>query len=159
MAKMKLIISDPESGKANVLEIEGGKAQALIGRKLGEVIDGSPVGMSSTNLRISGGCDRDGIPMRPDVHGGAKKYIVLSGGVGFKPRRPGERKRKLVRGSMITDETYQVNLVKVAAGQRATVEEKPPPKPVAKQLAEKPAPEKPSIKKKAKKPTGKKRRR
>jgi small subunit ribosomal protein S6e len=157
MAKLKLIVSDPESGKANVLEVEGGKAQALIGRHLGEVIDGSPIGMSSTNLRISGGCDRDGIPMRPDVHGGAKKYIVLSGGIGFKPRRPGERKRKLVRGSMITDETYQVNLVKVTGAQAVAIKEIAPPKPVAKPTIQKPAPEKP--KKKVKKPSGKKPRR
>jgi small subunit ribosomal protein S6e len=47
--------------------------------------------------------------MRADVHGGVKKYIVLSSGPGFKPTRHGERRRKLVRGRTITDETYQIN--------------------------------------------------
>jgi len=37
--------------------------------------------------------------------------VLLAGGVGFKPTAEGERRRKLVRGRMITDETYQLNMV------------------------------------------------
>lgn len=109
MAKFKLIVSDPTTGKSNASEIEGARAQALIGRSLGETIDGSPLGIAQSFLRITGGCDKNGIPMRPDVHGGVKKYIVLSRGPGFKPTRHGERRRKLIRGRTITDETYQIN--------------------------------------------------
>ena len=78
MAKFKLIVSDPATGKCSVSEIEGARAQALIGRSLGEVIDGSALGITQGKAIISGGCDKNGIPMRADVHGGAKKYIVLS---------------------------------------------------------------------------------
>jgi small subunit ribosomal protein S6e len=109
MAKFKLIISDPATGKASASEVEGARAQALIGRSLGETIDGSALGIYSGKILISGGCDKNGIPMRGDVHGGVKKYIVLSAGPGFRPRRHGERKRKLVRGRVISDETYQIN--------------------------------------------------
>jgi small subunit ribosomal protein S6e len=49
--------------------------------------------------------------MRSDVHGGAKKYAILSSGVGFNPTTDGERQRKLVRGRMITDQTYQINML------------------------------------------------
>jgi small subunit ribosomal protein S6e len=134
MAKFKMIVSDPQTRKASVAELEGAKAQVLIGRSIGEVIDGSQIGFSGSKLKITGGCDKDGIPMRADVHGGAKKYVVLSGGVGFTPRRHGERRRKLVRGKMITDETYQVNTM-VFTGE-AEPEEKPPAvkKPEAKPL-------------------------
>lgn len=110
MAKFKVIVSDPETGKASVHELEGSRAQPLIGREIGEIVDGSIVGMDRVKLKITGGSDKDGIPMRPDVHGGAKKYTVLSGGVGFKPSSSGERQRKLVRGRMITDQTYQINM-------------------------------------------------
>lgn len=109
LAKFKLIVSDPANGKSSASEIEGSRAQALIGRSLGETIDGSPLGIAQSKLRITGGCDKNGIPMRADVHGGVKKYIVLSSGPGFKPKRHGERRRKLVRGRTITDETYQIN--------------------------------------------------
>jgi small subunit ribosomal protein S6e len=135
MAKFKMIVSDPKTRKATVAELEGSKAQVLVGRSIGEVIDGSQIGFSGSKLKITGGCDKDGIPMRSDVHGGAKKYVVLSGGVGFRPKREGERRRKLVRGRMITDETYQVNTMVFTGGPEQ--EEKPV---AAKEPEVKPAP-------------------
>ncbi len=125
MAKFKMIVSDPQTRKATVAELEGTRAQILVGRSIGDVIDGSQLGFSGSRLKITGGCDKDGIPMRADIHGGAKKYVVLSGGVGFRPTMQGERRRKLVRGRMITDETYQVNTM-VFTGEVAP-EEKPLP--------------------------------
>lgn len=125
MAKFKMIVSDPQTRKATVAELEGARAQVLVGRNIGDVIDGSQIGFSGSKLKITGGCDKDGIPMRADVHGGGKKYVVLSGGVGFRPTRHGERRRKLVRGGMVTDETYQVNTM-VFTGE-VEPEEKPPP--------------------------------
>lgn len=109
MAKFKLIVSDPSTGKCSVSDIEGARAQALIGRSLGEVIDGSALGITQGKAIISGGCDKNGVPMRSDVHGGAKKYIVLTSGTGFRPTRHGERRRKLIRGRIISEETYQIN--------------------------------------------------
>jgi len=111
MAKFKLIVSDPSTGKSTVSEVEGARAQALIGRSLGETIDGSPLGIAQSKILITGGCDKNGIPMRFDVHGGVKKHIVLSSPPGFRPARHGERRRKLVRGRIITDDTYQINFV------------------------------------------------
>ncbi|MFQ6065147.1 MAG: S6e family ribosomal protein, partial [Candidatus Bathyarchaeia archaeon] len=63
MAKFKIVISDPETGKSKSVESEGSRAVPLIGRKLGDVIDGSVVGMSGYRLRITGGSDKDGFPM------------------------------------------------------------------------------------------------
>ena len=125
MAKFKMIVSDPQTRKATVAELEGSRAQVLIGRNIGDVIDGSQIGFSGSKLKITGGCDKDGIPMRADVHGGGKKYVVLSGGVGFRPTKHGERRRKLVRGGMITEETYQVNTMVFTGEVRP--EEKPLP--------------------------------
>jgi len=152
MAKFKLIVSDAATGKSTAREIEGARAQALIGRSLGEIIDGSPLGIAQSRLRISGGCDKNGIPMRPDVHGGVKKYIVLSGGPGFKSHRHGERRRKLVRGRTITDETYQINFTITKEG-AAEKKEAPPAKAAA---PEKPAPAKQPEKPRPKKGAAKK---
>jgi small subunit ribosomal protein S6e len=156
MAKFKLIISDPATGKATASEVEGPRAQALVGRSLGETIDGSALGIYSGKILISGGCDKNGIPMRGDVHGGVKKYIVLSAGPGFRPRRHGERKRKLVRGRVVTDETYQINFT-VRRGEEALpphAEAKPSvvaPRPGKEKAPEKPKPKKvpPKAQKKA----------
>jgi len=148
LAKFKLIVSDPSTGKSNASEIEGARAQALIGRSLGETIDGSPLGIAQSHLRITGGCDKNGIPMRPDVHGGVKKYIVLSAGPGFKPTRHGERRRKLIRGRTITDETYQINFTvsKQGAPEKKEAAEPRPPtaRPAPTKQTEKPRPKKPA---------------
>ncbi len=144
MAKFKLIISDPGTGKSSVSEVEGARAQALVGRSLGEVIDGSALGIAPGKLLISGGCDKNGIPMRSDVHGGVKKYIVLSSGPGFRPTRPGERRRKLLRGRTITDETFQINFtLRKEAGPttkpEAKLKEQPYVAPAKQAPAKKPA--------------------
>jgi len=109
MAKFKLVISGSK-GKSQTVELEGVKAVPLIGRRIGEIVDGSIAGLSGSKLLITGGTDKDGFPMRPDVHGGVKARVVLSGGVGFHPKVKGERRRKTVRGNVITEDIVQINM-------------------------------------------------
>lgn len=106
-----MLVSDRKAAKVSTVELDAPKARPLVGRELGEEVDGSIFGMAGKKLKITGGSDKDGIPMVANIHGGAKKYVLLAGGVGFKPTAEGERRRKLVRGRMITDETYQLNMV------------------------------------------------
>ena len=110
MAKFKVIISDPETGKSTSVELEENRAVPLIGRRIGETIDGSVVGLSGHKILITGGTDGAGFPMRPDVHGGVKSKILLSGGVGYKPKEKGVRRRKTVRGNTITEDIAQINM-------------------------------------------------
>ncbi|MGB9714012.1 MAG: 30S ribosomal protein S6e [Candidatus Bathyarchaeales archaeon] len=110
MAKFKVVISDPETGTSKSVELEGARAAPLIGRRMGEVIDGSIVDLPGHKVQITGGSDKDGFPMRPNVHGGVRRGVVLSGGVGFNPETKGARRRKTVRGNVITDEIVQVNM-------------------------------------------------
>lgn len=110
MAKFKIIISDPTDGKSKVVEVEEARATPFIGRKLGETIDGIIVDMPATKLQILGGSDSDGVPMRGNVHGANRRQVILSEGAGFKPKRKGERRRKSVRGNIISDEIVQINL-------------------------------------------------
>lgn len=124
MAKFKIVISDPETGGSRSVEIEGSRAVPLIGRKLGDVIDGSVVGMPRHELRITGGSDRDGFPMRPNVHGGVRTRAIVSGGVGFRSSKRGERKRKSLRGNVITEEIVQLNMKIVKKPKKAEKEAK-----------------------------------
>jgi len=109
MAKFKVIVSDPEAGTSKVVELEEARAVPFIGRKIGETVDGAVVDLPAHKLQIMGGSDRDGVPMRSNVHGGVRRNVVLSGGTGFNPQNKGERRRKTVRGSVITDEIVQIN--------------------------------------------------
>ena len=110
MAKFKIILSDPETGKSKVVETEGSRAVPLVGRRIGEEIDGTAVGLGGHKLRITGGSDKDGFPMRHDIHGGVKTRVILTTGVGFHSTRKGERRRKTIRGSTITEEIVQINM-------------------------------------------------
>ena len=109
MPKFKLIVSEPKTGKAKSIELDEEKSKSLIDRQIGEAIDGSIFGVKG-RVKITGGSDKDGIPMRSDIHGSGKKHIILSGGTGFNPKKDGERKRKVVRGKMIVEDTYQINM-------------------------------------------------
>jgi small subunit ribosomal protein S6e len=133
MAKFKVIISDPETGTSTVLELEETRATPLIGRKIGEIIDGSVVNLPSHKVQIMGGSDKDGFPMRQNVHGGVRRQVMLSGGVGFKSKSSGERRRKTIRGNVITDEIVQVNM--------KIVEKPKQPKGARKEKKEKAKPE------------------
>ncbi len=109
------IVSDPTTGKSQRVEIEDAQLRPLIGTRIGTTIDGSIAGMEGYKLKLTGGTDKDGIPMRPDVHGSAKARIVLSGGVGYKPKDKGMQKRKVVRGNTISQETTFLNFSIVEA--------------------------------------------
>ena len=110
MAKFKVIVSDPETGTSKIVELEEARAAPFIGRRIGETMDGSVVDLPAHKIQLKGGSDKDGVPMIPNVHGGVRRKVVLSGGVGFKAKKSGERKRKAVRGNVITDDIVQINI-------------------------------------------------
>ena len=124
MAKFKIIVSDPETGESRVVEAEGTRAVPLIGKKLGEVIDGFVVGTPGCKVQITGGSDKDGFPMRPNIHGGVRAHVILSEGVGFRPSQKGGRWRKTLRGNVVTEEIVQINMKVVEKPKKAEKEEK-----------------------------------
>jgi len=101
------VVSYPD-GKTEQKELRDEKANALIGKKIGDIIEGSLLDIKG-DLLITGGSDKDGFPMRKDIDGPIRKKILLSKSIGFKPKREGERRKKRVRGNMITDEIIQIN--------------------------------------------------
>lgn len=109
MAKFKLVISNA-TGMSKCVEIEGAKASPLIGRRIGEIIDGSIVGVAGLKLKITGGSDKDGFPLKPGVHGGGRKAILIGRGIGIRKGGKGQRRRKVVHGNIITANVVQVNL-------------------------------------------------
>jgi len=125
---MKVVISDPKTGRSYQTEIAKDKEAALVGLKLGDALDGGAVGAGGYKLQITGGSDKDGFPMRRDLRGGRKARLLLSGGVGFRAKRKGERRKKSVRGNLITDQMVQIN-TKVAEAGEKKLEELFPPKP------------------------------
>ncbi len=105
------MVSNPSDGTSKTVTVSDPHSQALIGLQIGDIVNGDPFGLAGVELKILGGTDRSGIPMRNDVPGGSKRKLLLSSPPGFKPSEDGERKRKLVRGKMITEDIVQINAV------------------------------------------------
>ena len=107
MASFKLTVSDTK-GRSVSKELKDSDANPLLGLQLGAETDAAIVGLSG-KLRLTGGSDKSGVPMRSDVHGAARKQVLLSRGVGLQDAESGQRKRKLMRGNTVSEEIYQVN--------------------------------------------------
>ncbi|MBI3841324.1 MAG: 30S ribosomal protein S6e [Thaumarchaeota archaeon] len=112
MAQFKLVLSDSKTGMSEVQELKDSTAQPLLGRKIGEVVDATLLGLTG-KFKITGGSDKAGFPMRGDVSGGGKNYVLMSAGIGYKSKESGSKKRRLVRGNTVTEEIYQVNAKKM----------------------------------------------
>jgi|SRR5271157_1256807 len=110
MADFKLVVSDPKTGKAYNLDVAGPKTIKFIGKPIGSEIDGEAAGLTGYTLVITGGSDKDGVPMRKDLPGQARRKLLVSGGIGYHPVSEGMRKRKTVRGNEISAELVQVNV-------------------------------------------------
>ena len=106
----KLNISS-ESGLSKLIEIDEKKSRLFETKKIGESINGGLIGFPNYEFEITGGSDSSGFPMRKDVHGPVKKRILVSKrGIGYKPVRKGEKRRKMVRGNEITFDMTLINL-------------------------------------------------
>ena len=111
MAEFRLIISDPSKKRAHKMEVSGAQANRLFGLGIGDSLAGDVIGLNDYALVITGGSDKDGVAMRRDLPGTVRKRLLLSGGVGYHPKKIGIRRRKSVRGRVISAETGQINLV------------------------------------------------
>ena len=118
----KIVIADPKSKKAWQVEKD---VPSFFGKKIGDKIEGSLIGMSGFTLEVTGGSDKEGFPMRNDLEGTARKKVLLTKGVGFrgikkirkvKYKVEGLKRRKYIRGNTISENIMQVNL-KVVEGE------------------------------------------
>lgn len=107
MANFKLTVSDTKGRSIN-RELKDDDAGPLLGLQIGDQTGASVVGLEGT-LRITGGSDRSGVPMRRDIHGISRKRVLIVKGVGLQKAEAGQRVRKLMRGNTISEEIYQVN--------------------------------------------------
>jgi small subunit ribosomal protein S6e len=122
---LKLVISNPSTRKTHQIELDQSKTYSLLGKKIGDEIDGDFAGLSGYTFKITGGTDRDGFPMHPQVKGTVRKKVLLSSPPGFHPLKEGQRKRKMVRGDTVSDAISQVNVKVTKAGVKSLDEVAP----------------------------------
>ncbi len=113
---MRIVISETTSGKSYQVELEKDKEASIVGKKIGDELDGNLVGAAGYVLELTGGSDGSGFPMRMEVHGASKKPVLTSEGTGFHAKRKGERRRKYVRGNTYSSDIIQINAKVKKAG-------------------------------------------
>ncbi|MBN1390048.1 MAG: 30S ribosomal protein S6e [Candidatus Thermoplasmatota archaeon] len=123
MVEFKAVVADVKNGRTYQTMVSGQHANRLLGMKIGDEFDGLFVSLPGYKLKITGGSDKDGFPMRRDLPGQQRKKIVLSGGVGFHPLSDGQRRRKYVRGNSISADMVQINLKVTSFGPRPIEEQ------------------------------------
>ncbi len=106
---MKVVVSEGKISKT--VEVPKEKEVFLYGMKIGDIFDGSVIGINK-KLKIVGGSDKDGFPMRADVEGTRKVKILIRDGPGARKQKG---RRKTVRGNTIDDTISQINVVVVEA--------------------------------------------
>ena len=122
MVELKAVINDVKTGKSYQMDVSGHHANSLIGKKIGDVVDGIFVSLPGYKLTISGGSDKDGVPMRSDLPGGKRKASLLPDSSGFNSPDKGMRRRKMVRGNTISPDTIQINMIISGIGSKPVEE-------------------------------------
>jgi len=117
---MKLNISYPATGCQKVIEIEDeAKLRPFFDKRISHEVEGEVLGddFKGYIFKISGGNDKQGFPMLQGVLTATRVRLLFTKGMNcYRPRKRGERKRKSVRGCVVSSELSVLNLVVVKKG-------------------------------------------
>ena len=110
MVEFKVVVNDTKNGKSHQVPVSGHHANSLIGKKIGDEVDGIFISLPGYKLQITGSTDKDGFPMRKDFPGIGRRRLLLTKGVGFKPKENGLRRKKSIKGNTINQNIVQINM-------------------------------------------------
>lgn len=119
---MKLNISFPATGCQKLIEVDDEKKlRAFYEKRMAQEVGAESLGdeWKGYVLRISGGNDKQGFPMKQGILTNSRVRLLLSAGHScYRPRRDGERRRKSVRGCIVDANLSVLNLVIIKKGEQ-----------------------------------------
>jgi len=110
MVEFKVVVNDTKNGKSHQVQVDGHHANSLIGKKIGDKVDGIFISLPGYKLEITGGTDKDGFTMRKDLSGMVRRKLLLSKSKGYRPNEKGKRTKKSIRGNTINQDITQINM-------------------------------------------------
>jgi len=117
---MKLNISYPVTSGQKIVEIDDdNKLRAFYDKRISHEVEGSALGdeFKGYIFKISGGNDKQGFAMMQGVLTTQRVRLLMRDGMpSFRIRKRGERKRKSVRGCIVSSDLSVLNLVIVKKG-------------------------------------------
>jgi len=119
---MKLNIANPATGAQKLIELEDEqKMRIFYDQKISSEVDADPLGeeWKGYRLKITGGNDKQGFPMMQGVLVNHRVRLLLDlNSKCYRPRRPGERVRKSVRGAITGPDLSVIALVVTKKGEK-----------------------------------------
>jgi small subunit ribosomal protein S6e len=115
-----VVVSEKENSYQ--IDVDAKETKKLVGLTIGDEFDGDIVGLAGYSLKITGGSDKNGFPMKKDLSGPRRVRSLVSGGVGYHPDRAGKRRRKTFRGNTISEDIIQINTIISKAGSKSLEE-------------------------------------
>ena len=117
MAEFQVVVGDPDTGNSYQFTVEGNEDNRLIGKEIGDEVEGKLIGLDGYTLLLTGGSDIIGRQLNKEIKGSAPRKILITDKSGHKNSlRSGERKRIIVRGREISEQTSQINTVVSSKG-------------------------------------------
>jgi small subunit ribosomal protein S6e len=118
---MKINIAYPVTGCQKMIEMDDDhKLRQLYDKRISTEIEGDGLGDEYKGyvFRISGGNDKQGFTMKQGILTTQRVRILFQKGMScYRPRKRGERKRKSVRGCIVSSDLSVINLVVVRKGE------------------------------------------
>ena len=110
MVEFKVVVNDTKNGKSHQVQVSGHHANSLIGKKIGDEVDGIFISLPGYKLQITGGTDKDGFAMRNDLPGMGRRKLLLSDSKGFNATEKGMRRKKSIKGNTVNQDVVQINM-------------------------------------------------
>lgn len=120
MVEFKVVVADPRDGKSYQVTVTGQHANVLVRKRIGDEVDGMFLSLPGYKVKITGGSDKDGFPMRPEIQSAGRKRILASDSIGFHPKDyVGKRMKRTFRGNEISPEISQINVKVTTPGPKS----------------------------------------
>lgn len=112
----KIVVSTKDGSSYNI-EAKDEQARLFLGKKIGDVVHVGPLGLKGYDVKITGGSDKSGFPMRADIPTSGRAIALFSSSTtGYRQKRKGVRKKKTVMGNTVTEAIAQINVKVVKEG-------------------------------------------